>query len=165
MVELPTTGIPPGTYKLEAKSELDTKFTDFVVSEDKKPPSEATLVSFNANLAPALRFASIGHQWLLRGKLDQAMHSLQASLERGSTREAVIEMARVDALAGRYDAARDRLKPILAARPDDFDAISVLAFVEAQLQDYRVAADLYRRALAIQDSPDIRMALAKLPQP
>ncbi len=118
-----------------------------------------------ANLTPAVRFASIGHQWLLRGKLDQAMRSLQASLERGMTREAVIEMARVDALAGRYDAARDRLKPILAALPDDFDAISVLAFVEAQLQDYRVAAELYRRALAIQDSPDIRMALAKLPQP
>jgi hypothetical protein len=40
----------------------------------------------------------------------------------------------------------------------------VLAYVEAQLQDYPVAAELYRRALAVQDSPAIRLALSNLPQ-
>jgi tetratricopeptide (TPR) repeat protein len=122
------------------------------------------VLSFNANLYPALRYASVGHQWLLRGKLDQARVSLQASLDSAPTKEAEVEVARVDALQGHYDEARDRLRQILATQPNYFDALSVLAYVEAQLQDYPVAADLYKRALAVQDSPAIRLALSKLPQ-
>jgi GWxTD domain-containing protein len=162
-VELPTTGFPPGPYKLEASLGNVTRTADYLMRDDRVPPT-GTILSFNANLAPALRYAFIGHQWLLRGKFDQATKSLQASLEAGQTREASIEMSRLDAAAGRYDASRDRLRRILAAQPNDFDALSILAFVEASLQDYPVAADLYRRALAIQDSPAIRLALSKLPQ-
>jgi hypothetical protein len=40
----------------------------------------------------------------------------------------------------------------------------VYAYVEAKLQDYEVAADYYRRALAVQDSPAIRLALSVLPK-
>lgn len=163
LLELPTTGFPPGTYKLEANWEGDSRTIDYAFGEDANP-SSGTLLSFNANLAPALRLASVGHQWLLRGKLEEARHSLEASLQKGSTREGNIEMARLEASTGRYDEARNRLRPILAARPNDFDALSVLAFVEAGLQDYPVAAELYRRALAVQDSLELRTALAKLPQ-
>ena len=162
IVELPS-GLAAGTYKLEAASESDSRSIDYVVGDNRSAPA-ATLVSFNANLAPALRFALVGHQWLLRGRLDQASRSLQASAGLGSTREAAIEMARVDAFSGRYDEARARLRPILAAQPGDFDALSVYAYVEAQLQDFEVAADFYRRALAVQDSPAIRLALEKLAQ-
>ena len=123
-----------------------------------------TLLSFNANLYPALRYASVGHQWMLRGKLDQARASLQASLDSVPTKEAEVEIARVDALRGQYDEARNRLRQVLSAQPNYFDALSVLAYVEAQLQDYPVAVDLYKRALAVQDSPAIRLALSKLPQ-
>ena len=42
---------------------------------------------------------------------------------------------------GHYDAARDRLRPVLASQPNSFDALSVMAYVEAQLQDYAVAAE------------------------
>jgi Tfp pilus assembly protein PilF len=111
-----------------------------------------------------LRYASVGHQWLLRAKLGQARVSLQASLDSVPTKEAAVEVARVDALQGHDDEARDRLRPVLAAQPNYFDALSVLAYVEAQLQDYPVAAELYKRALAVQDSPAIRLALSKLPQ-
>ena len=48
--------------------------------------------------------------------------------------------------------------------PNDFDAISILAYVEVKLQDYRVARELYQRALAIQNSPALRMALSRLPE-
>ncbi len=163
MVELPTTGFGPGTYKLEANSDSGSRTMVYVFNKDKVP-STSTVLSFNANLAPALRFAAIGHQWLLKGKINEARHSLEASLESGSTREGHVEMARLDASTGRYDEARDRLRRILAALPNDFDALSTLAFVEASLQDYQVAADLYRRALAVQDSPAIRLALSKLPK-
>ena len=163
-VELPLTGMQPGTYKLEATAEGESRSIDFVVKDSRNTSAVATLLSFNANLAPALRFSFVGHQWLLRGKLDRAMGSLQASLENGPTREALIEIARVDAYAGRYDQARERLRGVLRTQPNDFDALSVLAYVEVMLQDYPVAAELYRRALAVQDSPALRLALSKLPQ-
>jgi GWxTD domain-containing protein len=161
-IELPATGFAGGTYKLEAAFDDDTRSIDYVLGKDPHP-SGATILSFNANLAPALRLASVGRQWLLRGRVDAARQSLEASLNAGPTREAKIEMARLEASTGQYDAARNRLNPILSADPKDFEALSVMAFVEASLQDYPVAAELYRRALAVQDSLELRMALAKLP--
>jgi GWxTD domain-containing protein len=163
MVELPFGDLAPGPYKLEAVSDEGSRSADFVIQDDKHA-AETTLLSFNANLRPELRLAFIGHQWLLRGKLDQATRSLEASLAQSPTRQASIEMSRLDAAAGRYDQARERLRPILEKQPKDFDALSVLAYVEAGLQDYEVAATLYRRALAVEDSPALRLALENLPR-
>src|SRR5579864_1305668 len=163
VAELPRS-LPPGVYKLEARSGNDVRLADLVVKEKNDSSPVTTVLSFNANLYPALRYASVGHQWLLRGQLYQARISLKASLDSAPTKEAEVEIARVDALQGRYDEARDRLRQVLASQPNYFDALSVLAYVEAQLQDYPVAADLYKRALAVQDSPAIRLALSKLPQ-
>jgi len=39
---------------------------------------------------------------------------------------------------------------------------SVFAYIETRFRDYAVAAELYR-ALAVQESPVVRAALAKLP--
>ena len=164
-IELPSTGFAPGVYKLEASFEDATRMADYIISDDRdRAQSNGTILSFNANLTPSLRYESIAHQWLLKGNFDQAQRNLQASLEAGPTREANLEMARLDAAAGRYDDSRNRLRKVLAAQPNDFDALSILAYVEASLQDYPVAAELYRRALAIQDSPALRAALSKLPQ-
>ncbi|HEX4810308.1 MAG TPA: GWxTD domain-containing protein [Bryobacteraceae bacterium] len=166
-VELPSSGYEPGVYQLEARLEGKagggSRTIDFSIGQEKRPAVSTTVVSFNANLAPALRYASIGHQWLLRGNLDQARQSLQASLNKGLTDAAQIELARVDALAGRLDSARDRLRIVLATQPKNFEGLSVMAYVETKFQDYGVAADFYRRALAVQDSPAIREALASLP--
>jgi tetratricopeptide (TPR) repeat protein len=156
--------LPPGVYKLEARAANDVRLANLVVKEKNDSSPVTTVLSFNANLYPALRYASVGHQWVLRGTLDQARLSLQASLDSAPTKEAEVEVARVDALQGHYDQARDRLQHVLATQPNYFDALSVLAYVEAQLQDYPVAADLYKRALAVQDSPALRLALSKLPQ-
>ena len=141
----------------------DSRILEFNMGEGKSEVEQATLVSFNANLAPALRAASIGHQWLLRGNLDQARQSLQTSLDKGLTDSAQIELARVDALSGKLDAARDRLRVVLSTQPNSFEGLSVMAYVETKFQDYPVAADFYRRALAVEDSPAIRQALASLP--
>jgi hypothetical protein len=162
MVELPATGIAPGSYNLEAVTETDSRVTEVQMPapEDR---TNGTAISFNANLAPALRFASIGHQWLLRGNLAAARKSLQDSISRGETEQAMEELARADALAGHLDDARNRVKSILAKRPDNFEALSTYAYIETQLQDYAVAEELYRRALSVQDSAAVRAALAKLP--
>jgi GWxTD domain-containing protein len=165
-VELPA--IPPGPYRLEAMSASDWRKTDIVIQTQRAKPSDTTLVSFNANLAPARRLAFIGNQWLLRGRFDQARETLneslaKASITRDEVKDAQIALARVDALSGDLDAARDRVRSILATHPNDFEALSAYAFIETKFQDYSVAAELYRRALAVQDSPALRMALAKLP--
>ena len=163
IVELPSAGIAPGTYQLEAVTAADSRTTVFVIAKETRDTLNRTLVSFNANLAPALRSAFVAHQWLMRGKLDQARKSLELSLSQGPTDEAQVELARVDALAGRLDEARDRVRRVLAERPNDFQALAVLAYIETKFQDYTVAAELYRRALAVQDSPALRTALARLP--
>jgi GWxTD domain-containing protein len=163
-VELPSKGLAPGAYQLEAVTENDSRTAEFVVARETRESPDATAISFNANLAPPNRYAFIGHQWLLRGKIEEARKSLDASLSKGATPESSVELARVDVLAGRLDEARERVRQVLAARPDDFQALSVLAYIEAKFQDYPVAAELYRRALAVQDSPALRVALAKLPK-
>jgi len=155
--------LPPGLYKLEAYTENDTRIADLVVNQKNDATAASTLLSFNANLHPALRYAFVAHQWLLRGKLDEARGSLQASLAKVVTDEARIELARVDALAGNLDAARDEVKRVLEIQPNNFEALSVFAYIETKFQDYAVAAELYRRALAVQESPAVRAALARLP--
>jgi GWxTD domain-containing protein len=162
-VELPARGIEPGSYQIEALIGDRSTSTRLVIGKEESKPSKATVVSFNANLSPARRFAFVGHQWLLRGKLDYARRSLRASLARAITDEALIEISRADALEGNLDAARDRVKSVLEVQPNNFDALSVYAYIETKFQDYAVAAQLYRRALAIQDSPAVRAALARLP--
>jgi hypothetical protein len=162
VVELPQ-GIAPGVYRLEAATSDESWSMELVVKAGAAEASQKALLSFNADLAASARLAFVGHQWLLRGKIIEARRSLQASLEKGSTDEAQVELARADAMQGDLDTARERVRRVLAARPDDFQALAVLASIEAQFQDYPVAADLYRRALAIQDSPALRAALAQLP--
>jgi GWxTD domain-containing protein len=163
MLDISSAKLEPGTYRIEAITETDSRTAPLVIKSHVDPPVSTTSLSFNANLAPALRYAFVGHQWLLRGKLEEARRSLQASIADGVTLDAEVELARADALAGQYDAARDRLRKVLALDPNNFQALSVYAFVEAGLQDFPVAVQLYYRALAIQDSPVLRLALAKLP--
>jgi GWxTD domain-containing protein len=161
-VELPSSGFAPGSYRLEAATDTDSRIVDFAIRPNAETPKRST-VSFNANLSPASRYAFAGHQWILRGNLTEARQSLQASLAKGATDEAQIDLARVDALQGNLDAARERVRAVLAARPNSFEALSVLAYIETKLQDYPVAAELYRQALALQESPALRAALAQLP--
>jgi GWxTD domain-containing protein len=161
-VELPAAALVPGTYTIDAATESDSRTAELVIGGNSPANSAATLVSYNANLAPALRLAFIGHQWLLRGKLNEAQRSLNASLENGASDDAQLELARADAFSGNLDGARDRARGVLSRNPNSFEALSVLAYVEAQLQDYGVAAKLYRRALAIQDSLPLRAALAEV---
>ena len=169
-VVLPGKGIPAGSYKLEGITDSGSRSMDIVVgatakrdSDNSSDAPEASAISFNANLTPSLRQAFIGHQWLLRNQFTKAQASLEASLHAGVTEDAQIELARVDAFSGNLDAARDRVRAVLAVHPASFEALSVLAYIEAGFQDYVASANLYRQALAIQDSPALRAALAKLP--
>jgi hypothetical protein len=163
-VALPVSGLPDGSYELEAAAESGTRTMEFVSGRDAEASQSATVLSFNANLAPAARYLFAAHQWMLRGNLAEARKSLQSSLEKGSTEDAQIEWARLDAFTGNLDSARDRVRRVLSVKPDQFDALSIYAYIETEFQDYAVAAELYRHALAVQDSPALRLALEKLPR-
>ncbi len=164
IVELPFAGMEPGTYQLEAITANDARTTAYVVAKETPDQADDRLLSFNANLAPSLRAAFVAHQWLMRGNLDQARKNLELSRSKGATPDAQVELARVDALSGHLDEARDRVRRVLTDRPNDFQALAVLAYIETKFQDYPAAAELYRRALAVEDSPALRAALARLPK-
>ena len=157
------TNLEPGLYDLEASYDGVSRTVQFTAAPPGRPSRDPTLLSFNANLYPALRWSFLGHQWLLQNNVAAARRCLESSLAAGVTKEAQVELARADALAGHWDAARTRVRQILAAHPNDFDALSVFAYIETKLQDYPVAAQLYRRALAVKDSPALRAALSSLP--
>ena len=163
-VDLPLDSLPYGVYTLDASAGDESRTNTLEIQ--KSASESVTAVSYNANLDPGKRLAFLAHQYLLRGDLDQARRALSASLSSLSSgnEEAWIELGRLEAMEGRYDDARMLVKPILATRPDNFDALTTMAFIEAKLQDYPVARSLYSRALALQDSPYIRTILANLPR-
>ena len=159
------TSLAPGPYKLEAATAGgESRSLDLEIKEEHDSDPR-TVVSYNANRAPGQRFAFIGEQWLLRGGWVRARESLNASLSAmpSGNDQAWIALSRLDALGGHYDDAREKLRPIVDAQPNNFEAISALAYVEAKLQDFPVARVLYRRALALEDSPVLRLALDQLP--
>ena len=160
----PFSSLPPGAYRLEASSGNVTKYLDFANTKPALSASAGALVSYNANLTPAMRYTAIGEQWVLRGQLKEARSAFEKALAITPSKRTQIGLARVEALSGALDEARERLRPILAAEPENFDALCVLAYVEVQLQDLEVAADLYRRALAVRNSAVVRKALAQLHQ-
>jgi GWxTD domain-containing protein len=159
-VTLPTS-LTPGSYTIEANAPEASRRSGLEIRQ-ANPAAPATVLSFNANLAPASRLAFVGYQWILRGRLEEARKSLTASLERDATEEAQVELARLDALDGKLDQAREEVRRVLVVHPDSFEALSVFAYIETRFQDYSVAADLYRRALAVQDSSALRAALAEV---
>ena len=150
---------PPGLYQLEASSGGETREC---AVELGLPESQLPVISYNANLAPSERARSIGRQWLARGQLVNARTWLQRAQTLQPSDAIAIDLARLSALAGDLDAPRRTLLAIVARNPNEFEAWTVLGFIEAQLQDYSVAADYYRRALAIRKSPEVLNALNQL---
>lgn len=163
VLPLPLDKLPAGHYRLEAVAGDESRSFDLDLSTPNGEPAGPSLLSYNANLSQAARQAQIGHEWLLRGHIAEAQASLGAALGAAPVEQARIDLARIDVLANRWDEARDRVRSLLTEDPTNFEALCVYAVVEANLQDYRAAAALYQRALTIEDSPAVRLALTKLP--
>jgi hypothetical protein len=164
VLPLPFDRLPAGHYRLEAVAADESRILDFDLNPVSGVSAGPSLLSFNANLAPAARQAQIGHEWLLHGRIADAKTSLAAALNAAPTGQALIDLARIDVLETRWDDARNRVQIVLKEDPKNFEALCVYAVVEANLQDYRAAAQLYQRALEIEDLPTVRLALSKLPQ-
>ncbi len=151
-------GLASGKYELEAEVGGETRRVEFEIGEAADEPA---IISFNANLTTQAREAFLGHQWLLKGNSKRALPLLEGASE---LMVAQVDLARIEALTNRWDTARARLRKVLEADPANFDALCVLAYVETQLQDFPVAEEYYRKALEIQDSAQVRLALAQLPK-
>jgi tetratricopeptide (TPR) repeat protein len=154
-----STTLPSGDYILEASTEGESQQIHW---SSHAAEDNTTVISQNANLSAGERFRFIAHQWLTRGKIEEARTWLARAQDAQPSERTTVELARIDALSGHYDEARDSLRKVLAHNPNSFEALSALAYIEVQLQDYRVAETLYRQALALQPSPVIEQALAAL---
>ena len=153
------TGVAPGAYTLEVSANDETRSCTVQVGGER--PTQLT-VSYNANLTSAERYRSLGHQYLARGNAAEARAWLERSWRAQPADATKIELCRMAVLAGQYDSARADLGKILERDPDNFEALTVMAYIEVQLQDNAVAERLYSRALQIHSSPDVAKALASL---
>ena len=151
--------VAPGAYTLEVTANDETRSAAVQVGGDR--PSAVT-VSYNANLTAAERDRSLGHQYLSRGNAAEARRWLEQSWKAQPSDATKVELCRIAALTGQYDSARAELKQILDRDANNFEALTTLAYVEAQLQDDAVAEGLYRRALEIRPSPAVAKALESL---
>jgi hypothetical protein len=151
--------VPAGMYTLDATIGDETRSCPVQVGGER--PAALT-VSYNANLTMAERYRSLGHQQLTRGNVAEARTWLERSWREQPTDAAKIELCRMAALTGQFDSARAGVKKILEHDPENVEAITVLAYIEVQLQDYTVAERLYSRAMELRPSPAVARALAGL---
>lgn len=167
-VDLPFSFLRPGVYQLEATTrEGESRTMPLEIKRDSSSElSASSTISYNANLAAGIRHNFLAHQWLHQGKWEQARTALNQSLKEASfsNTETLIELSRLDAATGQLDAARERLRPILAAQPRNFEALATMAYIETKLQDWVMAFRFYQQALAVQDAPALRQALGQIPR-
>jgi len=90
IIELPLDTLEPGVYKLEANAGGEARSIDLPVKRPQPGPPAAT-VSSNANLTPAAHMEFVGHQWMLRGKLDEAVRCLRDSIAKSPASGAQVE--------------------------------------------------------------------------
>ncbi len=151
--------VPPGLYTLEMRAGEELRETEIRIGSDEPA---LQVISYNANLSPAQLTRSIGRQWLVRGNLVEARTWLERSRAIQTTDAVTVDLCRVSAMAGDLDTPRPALAAILRADPQNFEALTVYGYIEAQLQDYAVAAEYYRKALAVRSSPAVAQALAQV---
>ena len=78
---------------------------------------EAILGELGENLIKAAS-GTEALEHLLKSNIAEARRNLNASLAKGVTDDGQIEMARIDALTGNTDAAREQVKEILSRNPN-----------------------------------------------
>ncbi len=150
--------LPKGEYVLTAKFGVQTRSTSIMVGE---PDTQGVLVSYNANLREDSEWSALSRQWLARGNLSEARRAAERAWKVAPSDRNAIDLARIAALEGDLDSPRPVLRAILDRDPKQFDALSLMAFIETKLQDYPAAADYYRKALTLRESPELSKALAE----
>ena len=88
---------------------------------------------------------------MARHEYPRARTSFDKARASAQTPQLTVDLARLDALEGKLDSARDRLTPLLARDPGNFAALCAMAFVERGFQDYVAAARYYEKALALRE--------------
>jgi hypothetical protein len=153
--EIPAAGLLPGAYTLEASAGGVTRSTRLELGRSEDSP---LLISYNANLSADQEWSAIGRQWLVRGNLREARKNFERAQSIQPSDRNRINLARIAALEGDLDSPREVLREILVREPDQFEALTLMGYIEAKLEDYAVSAKYYERALAVRRSPEILKA-------
>ena len=146
--------LPRGNWSLQVETPDGLR-----TARPEARPVQGTLIAFNANLGPGAEWLSVGEQYLARREYPRARTSFDKAGASAQTPQLTVDLARLDALEGKLDSARDRLSPLLARDPGNFAALCAMAFVERGFQDYVAAARYYEKALALREDPIVRRAL------
>ncbi|WP_321472474.1 GWxTD domain-containing protein [uncultured Paludibaculum sp.] len=155
------TQLPAGTVSLQARVNGE-------VVEIRLPITKAEgadrriLVSHNANLGPAAALLSIGRQFLLNANHQQARLCFTRALTQIRNADTLSALGRLEAMDGHLDQGRSMLEEALGLDARHFDALTAMAFVESEYQDYAVAAEYLERALQVRRMPALEQALSDL---
>ena len=144
----------PGEYTVLV--EVDGFRTGYVLNVAKTSPKDPSVQP----LFPGADWVGIGRQYLLAQDLPRARTCFKRALDAGRSVDALVGSAR---LTANLDQARELLLEALNIQPNHFESLVTLAGLTAELQDYPLAAEYYRRALAIRKLPLLEEALQRLP--
>ncbi len=125
----------PGVYALEATAGGVTRSAKVEVGSGAEHP---LVISYNANLAPDREWSAIGRQWLVRGNMAEARKCFERAQSIRPSDQNAIDLACIAALAGDLDSPRQALREILARDPSQFEALTLMGYIEARLEDYAV---------------------------
>jgi GWxTD domain-containing protein len=149
-------GLRPGVYVLEASAGSFARSAKVELGPAQERP---LVISYNANLSSGQEWSAIGRQWLIRGRMAEARKCFERAQSIRPSDQNVINLARIAALQGDLDSPREVLREILGREPDQFEALTLMGYIEARLEDYEVSAKFYERALAVRRSPEVLKAL------
>lgn len=153
--------LPPGPLTLQARSGGEAVDLKLPTPQTERSDTRV-VISHNANLGPSAALLSIGRLFLLNGNRPQARLCFARALNQHRSAETVTALARLEALDTHLDQARALLQEALSLDPRHFDALLAMGFVEAEFQDYAVAAGYLERALQVRTTPAVEEALSSV---
>lgn len=149
---------PSGPLRLQAR-------TNGEVVDIPLPSEHAdtrVVIAHNANLGPGAPLLAAGRQFLLLGNRAQARACFTKAAQESKTSATLTALGRLEALDGRLDRSRALLEQALSLNSEDPDALTAMAFVEAEFQDYAVAAAYLEHALRVRPAPALEQALSDM---
>lgn len=105
-------------------------------------------------------YHQLGLAYFAAGRREGAIGALQRARQHGADESAALDLARVFLASEMWAEAIPHLEAVLEARRGDTEALRLLAAAHYQLKRFRVAAETYEKAYALDPQPRTRLSAA-----